>query len=342
MMRNAEVTPRERLKIGVKRVLGFACTAVGGFGVVRAFAKPGVTIVAYHRIIDDAHAGVRPYISVTKGALHRHIRFFRKHYTVISLEEAIERLTTNGIDRHYLVITFDDGYRDNHDLGLELFAREGVRPAIFVATDCVEQEKELWPDTVRRLVYSATLATPIALDRPRVVVAEALASRVRTAMAIIAHVKAMTGDERAAYLAQLEKRLGAPAGNDRLMLSWAEIASLRRHGATIGSHTQSHTVLAHVDASTAAAEIAGSKRILEERTGTRVSYFAYPNGTAADFDDATIAALKQAGYSAAVTTIRGVNRSGADLYRLRRTGIYLTDTLGVIKLKLAAESLLRN
>ncbi len=116
---------------------------------------------------------------------------------------------------------------------------------------------------------------------------------------------------------------------------------MSRAGATIGSHTVSHQVLARVDEHTAGAEIGESKRVLEARIGNRVAFFAYPNGTSADFTHSTIEELKNAGYSAAVTTIRGVNKSGADLFRLRRTGIYLTDTLNVIKLKLAAESLLR-
>lgn len=45
-------------------------------------------------------------------------------------------------------------------------------------------------------------------------------------------------------------------------------------------------------------------------------------------------------YEAAVTTIRGVNRNGDDLFRLRRSGVYLTDSLSDIKFKLALESLL--
>jgi len=341
-MRNAEITPFEHLKIAAKHVLGLACTMLGGFRIARALSGPGVTIVAYHRIVDDAHAGVRPYICVTKGALRRQIRFFRKHYALISLEEAVERIKSNAIDRHYLVVTFDDGYRDNYDLGLDIFSSERVKPAIFVATDCVEHAQELWPDTVRCSVYDAAIDEPVALDAPNVSIACDPSSRIRATKAIIAHVKPMTLEQRTVYLDALQRRLNPARSSGRLMLSWDEVLALSRQGVTIGSHTRSHTVLARVDTRTAAAEIEGSKRILEERTGTHVAFFAYPNGTAADFDDSTVDELRKAGYAAAVTTIRGVNRSSADLYRLRRTGIYLTDTLSVIKLKLAAESLLRS
>ena len=301
-----------------------------------------MTIVAYHRIIEDDHVGVRPYISVTKRALRRQIQFFKKHYSVIPLEEAVERIKENRIDRHYLVITFDDGYRDNHDLGLDIFVSEGVRPAIFITTDCVDKRQELWPDTIRHALYGARFSAPIALREPEIIIKPKLSSRIGATKAIIAHVKNMDSEQRSMYLDALQQRLRSPPAGDRLMLSWDEVQSLSRGGVTIGSHTVTHQVLARVDERAARAEIGDSKRVLEAKTGNRVTFFAYPNGTSADFTDSTIDELKQAGYSAAVTTMRGVNKSGADVYRLRRTGIYLTDTLNVIKLKLAAESLLRS
>jgi peptidoglycan/xylan/chitin deacetylase (PgdA/CDA1 family) len=90
----------------------------------------------------------------------------------------------------------------------------------------------------------------------------------------------------------------------------------------------------------AAFEIEESKRILEEKTGCKINTFAYPNGTQGDFTPKTIDLLRQSGYLAAVTTMRGVNRNGCDLFRLRRTGVYLTDSITDIQCKFALESLL--
>jgi len=341
-MRIFELTPKERAKVALKWLASVICNLVGGFHAARWISKPGVTILAYHRIIADRHEGVCPYICVAESALRRQVRFFKKHYAVISLEEAIDRLVTNRIDQHYLVLTFDDGYSDNYSLGLEIFLNEGIQPAIFVTTDCVEKQQLLWPDAIRRLLYGARLAGPISLEDPDVAIRPQLSSRIRAAKCIFAHVKKMDLGYRSQYLCALAERLGmssAPA-EGRMMLNWEEVDALRREGVTIGSHTVSHPVLSNVSATVAAAEIADSKAILEKKTGAPVTLFAYPNGAAGDFTDANVDQLKRAGYRAAVTTIRGVNRPGADLFRLRRTGIYLTDTLSVIKLKLAAESLL--
>ncbi len=164
-MSGSELTPTEWLKVVLKYLSAFACAAIGGFRIARFVSGPGVTIVAYHRIIKDDHVGVRPYISVTQRALRRQIQFFKKHYSLTSLQDAVERITENRVDRNYLVITFDDGYRDNHDLGLDIFVSEGVRPAIFITTDCVEKRQELWPDMIRHAVYGATIFSANRVNR---------------------------------------------------------------------------------------------------------------------------------------------------------------------------------
>jgi peptidoglycan/xylan/chitin deacetylase (PgdA/CDA1 family) len=216
-MHRSELTPTERLKVFVKYLSSFACAAIGGFRIARFISGPGVTIVAYHRIIKDDHVGVRPYISVTQRALRRQIRFFKKHYSLTSLQDAVERIKENRVDRHYLVITFDDGYRDNHELGLDIFLSEGVRPAIFITTDCVEKRQELWPDTIRHALYGARFSAPTALPAPEIIIEQSLSSRIRATKAIIAHVKNMDSEQRSIYLDGLQRRLRSPPTGDRLM-----------------------------------------------------------------------------------------------------------------------------
>jgi hypothetical protein len=47
--------------------------------------------------------------------------------------------------------------------------------------------------------------------------------------------------------------------------------------------------------------------------------------------------LADLGFTGAVTTERGFNREGDDPFRLKRTGVYLTDRLSDIRFKLAFE-----
>lgn len=335
-----ELTAKERAKIALKRFLSLGFNLLGGFHLARWATRPGITIITYHRIIEDDHDGVCPYISVRKSDFLRQVQFFRKYYSVIPLDEAVDLVRRNGVDKHYLVITFDDGYRDNYSLGLEIFESEGVRPTVFVTTGCVDRQEPLWPDKVRQLLYGAKLTQSAALAGIQVDISPDIAGRIKAVKAVIAHLKKLDMVAREQYLADLRRQLGDVAGSERLMLNWDEVGELSRRGVTIAAHTINHPVLSNVTEEVAAAEIGGSREMLEQKTGLPIRLFAYPNGTVADFTEATIGQLKDAGYEAAVTTIRGVNRNGDDLFRLRRSGVYLTDSLSVIKFKLALESLL--
>jgi peptidoglycan/xylan/chitin deacetylase (PgdA/CDA1 family) len=80
-------------------------------------------------------------------------------------------------------------------------------------------------------------------------------------------------------------------------------------------HTRTHPVLPRCDDATAADEIAGSKRDLEQMLGSERDTFAYPNG---EYSDRDIEAVRGAGYRCAFTTRPGFASSGDDMFRLPR------------------------
>ena len=49
--------------------------------------------------------------------------------------------------------------------------------------------------------------------------------------------------------------------------------------------------------------------------------FAVPNGAPRDFDATTLDLLREMGFKACCTTVRGSKRSGCDLLSLRRIGV---------------------
>lgn len=114
-------------------------------------------------------------------------------------------------------------------------------------------------------------------------------------------------------------RWDVQAGRNRLkMMSWFQIRSLQRQGITIGSHTLTHPYLTSVNRGTARKEIVESKRILEEKLGRPVRFFAYPYG---DVNPSIEKMVKKAGYQAAVSVHEGVNERAQDPYNLYRIRI---------------------
>jgi peptidoglycan/xylan/chitin deacetylase (PgdA/CDA1 family) len=85
-----------------------------------------------------------------------------------------------------------------------------------------------------------------------------------------------------------------------------QVRRLDAAGMDIGAHTRHHVDLPGIGAAQLASEVAGSRDDLQRLLGHPVAAFAYPAGR---FDDAAVAAVKQAGFALAVTTQPGEQES---------------------------------
>lgn len=89
-------------------------------------------------------------------------------------------------------------------------------------------------------------------------------------------------------------------------------------GHEVGSHTLNHPVLARLSPELAINEISQSKDELEQITGKPVTAFCYPFGK---YIDETVEYTRQAGYTNATTTHRGLARPDDDLMVLPRVTV---------------------
>lgn len=84
-----------------------------------------------------------------------------------------------------------------------------------------------------------------------------------------------------------------------------------------GAHTLSHCNLEKCDASSAEAEIKGSKERVEALTGRKCEAFAYPFGR---FNNDVVNIVKSSGFSSAVTVKKGISNI-VDPYRIKRISV---------------------
>jgi len=90
-------------------------------------------------------------------------------------------------------------------------------------------------------------------------------------------------------------------------------------GLDVGAHTVRHPILAELSAEDAWSEIAESKRELEALLQRPVTLFAYPNGKpGSDYRGEHVRMVKEAGYTAAVSTAWGAATRDSDVLQLPR------------------------
>lgn len=111
------------------------------------------------------------------------------------------------------------------------------------------------------------------------------------------------------------------------LMSPEELREATSRGLTIGGHTRSHARLATLTPERQMEEISGCKADLEEILETRVRTFAYPYGSALDYDAESVAAVRRAGFDLAFSNRYGPVQADDGPFAFRRIWIDSTDTL---------------
>lgn len=117
------------------------------------------------------------------------------------------------------------------------------------------------------------------------------------------------------------------------LMTWDEIVELESMGMTIGAHTMTHARLAHLDRIAQEHEIAECKAVLEDALGHEVTAFAYPFGSAADYDAISREVAMTAGFDVALSNRYGPVDRVEGRWDVRRIWIDRTDSLATFQAK---------
>ena len=253
-------------------------------------------VLMYHRVLPKAEAErlcVEPGMFVTPETFRQHLAWIRDSYRPIALDELVTRLLDGRrLPEKAVVITFDDGWRDNHDHALPALVESGLPATVFLATDRVGTLGAFWPDRVSRELHRQPPGR-----RRRTAARLGFTGGRDPVTGAIEALKPMAETERAELLAH---ELGDDAGaNERELVTWEEVDRMARAGIAFESHGASHSILTGLTAVDVAAELQRCRTALAERGHGKNAIFAYPSG----MNDATVRLqVRGAGFRAALTT----------------------------------------
>jgi peptidoglycan/xylan/chitin deacetylase (PgdA/CDA1 family) len=130
------------------------------------------------------------------------------------------------------------------------------------------------------------------------------------------YAKAMPVLRKAGWPAVLFMQIDLPPSQGGLTQS--AVRGLMGAGWEIDAHTITHPDLTTLDPASLKREVAGSRKIIQQRFGVPVNWFAYPAGR---YDATVEAATKAAGFTGAVTTLPGWGTRQDDPFRLPRVRV---------------------
>jgi len=264
----------------------------------------GATLLMYHSVVRPSdERWIDPRYSIPAELFEAQMSFLSRRRRVIPIDELLNTLA-RGADPPpgTVLITFDDGYRNNLEVALPILIKYRLPAIIYLATGYVRTGQPQWVDQLYAIFSERTcdnleLAGPqrrrFALGSP---------DALRTAYAQLAS-RLLPADRRGreAVFQQLEEQLCPAARPPRLTLTWDEVRSMiRAHPALdIGVHTAYHIDLSSCDPKTAREELIGSVDDVKLELGQRPQHFSYPYGRAPTW---TKTVLKQLRFRSAVTS----------------------------------------
>lgn len=304
----------------------------GLYHLWRYLNRERITILMLHGVSDGNGDGRwRPlWPRMTARRFDETLAWFRRFYTFLSVEDAIDIVAGKRPPvRHGLVITFDDGYRNNFREAWPILQKHGAPASFYIATGYVETGRSFWidrldyalqaaPDSARLLTSGSFSFDLRGLDR------DGLADAYRR-LRLAVKQQTSSDEEMLSVFDQFSTQLESAAGStisDILdddayvsVATWKEMRAAAADGATIGSHSVDHARMDKIDRQQVAPQLCDSRSMIEDRIGKQCDVFCYPNG---GVDDFVASAVETAGYRGALSTAQGLNSAGDSVYRLKR------------------------
>ncbi|MFC4172163.1 polysaccharide deacetylase family protein [Microvirga sp. GCM10011540] len=296
---------RQVHKDGSAGILPHSLLAAGSAGagrLIRLLSTNWLTVICYHRVLapgDLLFQGYKPTISATRDNFAQQMDFLRMHYNPISLRDLVAWLDEGrAMPPRPVIVTFDDGYRDNGSIAWPIMQDRGIPAVIFLATDHIGTGRPFIWDLA---AYLFSKADPDTFDLPLIGQAELRAAAERDAAtdAWVEAVKRQPGSKRTDAVHELSVALDVPIPSpstfEHLYLNWSEVRDLARQGVEFGAHTHTHPILTSLPQEEASREIATSVEHLTRHLGAKPLGFAYPNGSVRDYSAAHGGAVEAEG-----------------------------------------------
>jgi hypothetical protein len=117
----------------LKDCLYYGVSRIGELPFFRVRFAARAAIILYHEIQRDCQSELMTGTSVS--LFEYSLNWLRQEgWSIVSLDECLEKLASNDRSRRYAVLTFDDGYRDNVSVALPILERHNAPFIMYVPT----------------------------------------------------------------------------------------------------------------------------------------------------------------------------------------------------------------
>ena len=248
--------------------------------LLEAFIPRDVIGLCYHTVSDRALPHVSSlYRWKSVAQFKRDLDFLRRSYRVIGYDEVEKSRMQSRGKKPCVVITFDDGLAECHDVVRPVLLEYGVPAIFFVTTEFLDNRRLFYRQKIALCSEAYALLSAGAAAGVRKDVGLIFGVPLESSPELLARLQSATWNEEPAIDATCE-RLGVDTGEFlrtvRPYLTSAQVRALAAEGFTIGAHGTSHRMLGTMSEPDAAADILTACGAVSELVPTPLVPFAFP------------------------------------------------------------------
>ena len=302
-----------RIKLGKRELAAQVFDATGARRLTSSLpAWSGLLVLNYHRIgTPSQNHQDRGVFSATADEFEAHIKFLRKEFDVIQLADINDILS--GARSRGVLITFDDGYRDNYELAFPVLKAQQTSAVFFVTTGFLDDRNLAWWDEISWMVRESR-QPEIPANRWTGDAIPLESNREPAVHTLLKIHKRLPWDQTPAFRKEIRQLLNVePCPHeicDATWMTWEMVREMHRSGMEIQAHTVTHPVLANLPVDAQRREIAGSRDRLQAELGHNVTALSYPVGQSDSFTQETQAIMEDLGLQFGFSFMKGIGQSG--------------------------------
>lgn len=264
-------------------------------------------ILFYHGVSNVSNTFVEG-LHITPDAFRKQLIYIRNYHDPISLDEFYKRWNELTLSGKEVVLTFDDGYKNNLTIAAPLLHEFGFPFTVFISTKHIDNGNRFATFIGRAIVMHPPLSV---IDIPAIGFKQTLSSNFQRKKVFkklsyqLKHVDISTvnkvTEQLIGHLTNEEYQTLCKRYTADAPMTWEEVSALQRdYDCTIGSHCLDHFICdSFQQEAEVVRQLSESKNVIEQKLGTPCHYLAYPNGNAHSI---AIDAAGKAGYRMAFTT----------------------------------------
>jgi peptidoglycan/xylan/chitin deacetylase (PgdA/CDA1 family) len=297
----------------MKRVIKSAVGVSPLWELSGVFRQGGCASLTYHRIGAARHG----FKHIDADAFRQQMLWLREHCSIVEPSAFRDACSAPPRVRPGVLVTFDDGYRDYHDVAYPILRELRIPAVNFVATAFVDDPaRTFWWDQVDVAAWGSSRARVELPWQPGHLIALDKAGRERVRMDVRRYIWSRPDDERTATLEALWSALDVGSADlriERQVMTWDEIRAVSEL-TTIGGHTHTHPLMSRVDEPRLRSEVSTCRDRISAHTSVP-AMFAYPSGA---MSDTAKRVVREEGFDTAFSDERGFNDARTDWMAAKR------------------------